>query len=335
MTKREAVIKALSHEYVSPVPYCLNMTDDVARRMTEATGDPDFAEHAGSYLVTEINESFVDLEDGRFKDMFGVTWDRGRQEGDFGIVSEYPLIDGPEFGDYEFPKPDEALIREKCERLLEHEDLFKVYGIGFSLFERAWALRSMEELLCDMIAEPEFVDELLDRIVEYNMAVVDIVSEYPIDAVLYGDDWGMQKRLIMGYPHWKRFIYPRIKKLYAQVRSKGMYIAQHSCGDCREVFPELVEAGLQIYNTFQPEVYDIEYFKERFGDSITFYGGISTQKLLPYATPDELEKEMKRIIGILGKDGGYIISSTHAMPNDIPTENVLKFVEVCKNQGEL
>ena len=112
-----------------------------------------------------------------------------------------------------------------------------------------------------------------------------------------------------------------------------MYIAQHSCGDCREVFPELVEAGLQIYNTFQPEVYDIEYFKERFGDSITFYGGISTQKLLPYATPDELEKEMKRIIGILGKDGGYIISSTHAMPNDIPTENVLKFVEVCKNQG--
>ena len=81
MTKREAVIKALSHEYVSPVPYCLNMTDDVARRMTEATGDPDFADHAGSYLVTEINESFVDLEDGRFKDMFGVTWDRGRQEG--------------------------------------------------------------------------------------------------------------------------------------------------------------------------------------------------------------------------------------------------------------
>ena len=78
MSEREAVIKALSHEYVFPVPYCLNMTDDVARRVTEATGDPDFAEHAGSYLVTEINESFVDLEDGRFRDMFGVVWYRGR-----------------------------------------------------------------------------------------------------------------------------------------------------------------------------------------------------------------------------------------------------------------
>lgn len=82
--------------------------------------------------------------------MFGVVWDRGRQEGDFGIVSEYPLNDGPEFGDYEFPKPDEVLIREKCERLLAHEDLFKIYGIGFSLFERAWTLRSMENLASDI-----------------------------------------------------------------------------------------------------------------------------------------------------------------------------------------
>jgi len=332
MTKREAVIKALNHEYVYPVPYCLSLTEALEKRMIEATGDPDFVAHGGSYIISETNESFEDLEDGRFKDMYGAVWDRGVQEGDFGIVSEYPLKGEPEFGDYVFPKPDEALIRQKCERLCQHPDLFKIYNIGFSLFERAWVLRSMEDILCDMVAEPEFLDELLDRIVDYNMAVVEIASQYPIDGIMYGDDWGMQKGLIMGYPHWKRFIYPRIKKMYAQVRSKGLYIAQHSCGDCREVFPDLVEAGLQIYNTFQPEVYDIKYFKQKFGHAITFYGGISTQKLLPYASPEELGKEMKRITDILSKDGGYIICSTHAMPNDIPTENVLKYIEFCKEQ---
>jgi len=98
------------------------------------------------------------------------------------------------------------------------------------------------------------------------------------------------------------------------------------------VFPDLKKYGLDIYNTFQPEVYDIETFKETYGGAITFFGGISTQKLLPYAAPEEVKLEMARIIGILSKDGGYIIAPTHAMPGDIPVENVLAFLEVCKEQ---
>ena len=111
-----------------------------------------------------------------------------------------------------------------------------------------------------------------------------------------------------------------------------MYVAQHSCGDCREVFPDLQAFGLDIYNTFQPEVYDIELFKKRFGDTITFFGGISTQTLLPFATPDEVERETRRILGILSRGGGYILAPTHAMPGDIPPENVMAFLRVCQNQ---
>lgn len=331
MTRREAVLCALSHQDIRPVPYFLEMTTGTAEKMRLHTGDPLFFEHSGSYLAQERNESFVDLTDGQFRDQFGVVWDKGRQEGDFGIVSAVTLTE-PALDGYTFPEPDEALIREKCERLVRQRDLFTMYIIGFSLFERAWTLRGMENLLCDMLAEPEFVDELLDRIVEYNLKVVDIVSEYPIDCIFFGDDWGMQKGLIMGYPLWKRFIAPRIEREYRHVKSKGMYVAQHSCGDCREVFPDLEAFGLDIYNTFQPEVYDIKYFKERFGRSITFYGGISTQTLLPFASPEETEREMRRILSILSKDGGYILAPTHAMPEDIPPENVMAFLKVCQNQ---
>lgn len=334
MNRREAVLKALRHEDVRPVPYFLDMTDETAQRMREFTGNPLFFEHSGSYLVQERNESFVDLQHGLFRDMFGVVWDKGVQEGDFGVVHEY-LLKEPSLAGYTFPEPDERLIREKCERLVAQRDRFTMYIIGFSLFERAWTLRSMEELLCDMLEEPEFVDELLDRIVEYNLKVVDIVSQYPVDCIFFGDDWGMQKGLIMGYPLWKKFIGPRIEKEYAYVKAKGMYVAQHSCGDCREVFPDLKAYGLDIYNTFQPEVYDIEFFKKTYGDAITFFGGISTQKLLPYASPEEVKREMVRIIDILSKDGGYIIAPTHAMPGDIPPENVLAFLEVCQNQGQV
>jgi uroporphyrinogen decarboxylase len=160
------------------------------------------------------------------------------------------------------------------------------------------------------------------------------VSQYPIDCVFFGDDWGMQKGLIMGYPLWKRFIRPRIERQYAHVHAKGMYVAQHSCGDCSEVFPDLVAAGLDIYNTFQPEVYDIEFFKKTYGNSITFFGGISTQRLLPYKSPAEVEAECRRILGILSKDGGYILAPTHAAGEDTPPENYLAFLKVCQHQGE-
>ena len=331
MNCREAVIRALEHQDVRPVPYYLDLSDEARLRMRQYTGDPDFFEHSGSYLAQERNEEFTGLSDTLFQDMFGVVWDKGVQGGDFGVVKEYALK-SPKLGDYRFPDPDETAIRRKCERLAAQRDKFTMYTIGFSLFERAWTLRSMQELLCDMITEEAFADELLDRIVAYNLQVVDIVAEYPIDCIFFGDDWGMQKGLIMGLPLWKRFIEPRIRKEYEYVHGKGMYVAQHSCGDCREVFPALIEAGLDIYNTFQPEIYPIDEFKRRYGDKITFFGGISTQTLLPYAAPGEVKKETTRILDILSQNGGYILAPTHAITGDVPSENIMAFLGVCQNQ---
>lgn len=333
MNYRDAVIMALEHKDVRPVPYYLDLTEEAKLRVCQYTGDTAFFEHSGSYLAQARNENFVYLTDTLFQDMFGVVWDKGVQEGDFGVVNQY-LLKSPTLENYRFPDPDAKTIRRKCERLAAQRDKFTMYIIGFSLFERAWTLRSMPDLLCDMIDEEEFVDELLDHIVAYNLKVIDIVAEYPIDCIFFGDDWGMQKGLIMGFPLWKRFIGPRIKRQYDYVHGKGLYVAQHSCGDCREVFPSLVEAGLDIYNTFQPEIYDIDDYKRRYGDKITFFGGISTQKLLPYATPDEVKKETIRITRIMSKNGGYILAPTHAMTNDIPTENIMAFLSVCQNQSE-
>jgi uroporphyrinogen decarboxylase len=330
MNERERILMSLRHEQPDIVPYHLDLTDEVHKRLVKYYNDENFFEKTGSHLAQERNESFTVLSPTRFKDMFNVVWNR-EQEGDFGIVYDYILKDAA-FGDYVFPVPDEKLIREKCERLVSQKNKFTMYIIGFSLFERAWTLRSMEELLMDFILNKEFANELLDRIVEYNLAVVDIVSQYDIDCIFYGDDWGQQKGLIMGPALWREFIKPRIKRMYAQVKEKGLYVAQHSCGDISEIFPDLIELGMDIYNTFQPEIYDVAMMKELYGSKVTFYGGISTQRLLPTGTPQEVRAEMIRLMSILGKDGGYIAAPTHAMPDDIPTENILAFLEVVQNQ---
>jgi len=168
--------------------------------------------------------------------------------------------------------------------------------------------------------------------VEYNLKVVDIVAEYGVDCIFFGDDWGQQKGLIMGPPIWKEFIRPRLKRQYDYVKDKGMYVAQHSCGDIREVFADLVDLGLDIYNTFQPEIFDVEKMKREYGKHVTFYGGISTQRLLPFESPDGVRRETRKMMDVVGKDGGFIVAPTHAIPNDVPTENILAFLDAVQNQ---
>ena len=84
----------------------------------------------------------------------------------------------------------------------------------------------------------------------------------------------------------------------------------------------------------QPEFYDIEHVKREFGNDLSFWGGISTQRLLPYGTPDEVRRETARIMRVMGKGGGYIAAPTHAVPGDVPPENILAMFDVFQNQAQ-
>lgn len=148
----------------------------------------------------------------------------------------------------------------------------------------------------------------------------------------FGDDWGQQKGLMMGAENWRKFIKPVMKKMYQKAKYNGKYVLQHSCGDISEIFPDLIEIGLDCYQTFQPEIYDIQKIKQEFGNDLCFQGGISTQRLLPYAATDVIKSETKRIMDIMGKNGGYIAAPTHAMPHDVPPQNVMAMLEVFENQ---
>jgi len=333
MNQKERVIKAIKHENTDMLPYQLDLTQGVYEKLSSYYGDSEFLYTiAGNHLVREKNKNHQPIDSMSFKDIFGVTWYKGQEGGDIGVIRDY-IMKEPHIKPYTFPQPDPELIKTKCERMASnHADLFKIYEISFSLYERAWTLRGMDNLLMDFILNEEYVDELLDRILEYNLKVIDLAAQYPIDCIMFGDDWGQQKGLIMGPKLWKRFIKPRIAQMYERVKKHGLYIAHHSCGDNYKLFGELIDMGLDIYNTFQPEIYDIEKFKNEFGSYMTIYGGISTQGILSRGTPKEVREETKRIMGILGKNGGYIVAPTHQCTTDIPLENIFAFIDTVKSQ---
>ena len=132
----------------------------------------------------------------------------------------------------------------------------------------------------------------------------------------------------MGPKLWREFIKPQMEKMYICAKKNDKFILQHFCGDILEIIPDLIEIGLDCYQTFQPEKYNIEDVKKRFGKDLAFWGGISTQKLLPYATPEVIKQETRRIMDIMKIDGGYISAPTHAITFDIPVENIIAMLEV-------
>lgn len=335
MTKREIVIKALRHEETPVVPFHAEFTQQEYEKMVAFTGRENFMEDYDGYLHYFQYWGYpTELEDkkGFFKDDFGVTWNRTGADKDIGVIDN-PIISEPDISLYPTPYFNEERLRQECEKTLAtKKDKFCFAGIGFSLFERLWSYVGMEDALAYMIIEKDFVHELLDKICQYNLKVIDIFNEYDFDGVYFGDDWGQQKGMIMGAPLWREFIKPRLKKMYDRVKRKGRFVLQHSCGDIQDIFPDLIEIGLDCYQTFQPEIYDIEKVKLEFGNELSFWGGISTQMALPNKSPDEIRKIIQKTKTVMSKNGGYILAPTHALPQDIPPENIIAMLKEFNNQ---
>jgi uroporphyrinogen decarboxylase len=339
MSRRERVLAALNHKESDIIPHFCEFTLEARKKIRPYFSNEDFENiDLNNHLLydqywgwpTEKDKSKPEM----FTDEYGVTWNRSGVDKDIGVV-ETPIISAPDISMYREPHFDENRFRQTVEQVVNsNSDQFKFYGIGFSLFERAWSYLTIEEALYNMVAEEAFMHELFDRICEYNLRLIEILNEYPIDAVYFGDDWGQQKGTMMGPHNWRKFIKPRLSKMYEAVKSKGRYVIQHSCGDISEVFPDLIEIGLDCYQTFQSEIYDLDWFKREYGQDLAVWGGISTQQILPKYTPEQIRAETIRIIRTMSKKGGYIAAPTHAVAHDVSYEQIMAMQEVFQNQDK-
>lgn len=335
MTRRELVTAALEHQETETLPFHMDFTQQALENLIAYTGDPDIEEKIGASLCYSQYWGWpTELPDkpGYFRDDFGVEWNRNGADKDIGLPETNVIEDLEEY-DYAFPTVDEARLRAEYQRLMDTKgDRFCMAGFGFCMFERLWSLMGMENALISMVACPDELDAFLGRNCDYFCKLIDIALEYDFDAIYFGDDWGQQHGLIMGSEHWRHFIKPRMARMYAKVKVAGKFVMQHSCGDCHEILGDLVEIGLDCYQTFQPEVYDIEAVKREYGDRLSFWGGVSTQRCLPVCSPEGVREEAVRVAKLMRRGGGFIWAPTHALAFDVPPENILALAEVFQKQ---
>ncbi len=332
MNKREVVRLVMEHGRAGYVPWHCTFTVEAGEKLRKYFGTDDLETALDNHFVKLGSDiGFFDaLGQQRYRDVFGVVWDRSVDK-DIGMVANC-MLGEPTLSGYEFPDPaDERFFANIPENLERYGDRWRVFKIGFSLYERAWTLRGMENLLMDFIEHPDFVDALLGAIADYNVAQVHRALEYDIDAVYFGDDWGQQTGLQMGRRLWERFIRPQLERMYTVVRDAGKVVMIHSCGKVDELFGRLIEIGLNCFNPFQPEVMDVFELMERYRGRLVFHGGLSTQRTLPYGSVEDVRAETERLLRA-GAGGGYVFSPAHAVEGDVPVENMVAFIDKLHGQ---
>jgi uroporphyrinogen decarboxylase len=332
MTKRAAIRAVLEGRCPPYVPWNIGLTKEAREKLQQFYGPSDLERALQNHFLRLGSDIgfFEDLGNNRVRDVFGVVWDRSIDQ-DIGIVEGCVLCE-PTLKAYQFPDPlDPRFFDDIPARIDKFGDCFRVFQIGFSLYERAWTLRGIPNLLTDLYDNPDFVNTLLNTIADYNMTQIREALKYDIDAVYFGDDWGMQRGLQMGPRMWHQFIYPVLKRMYGVVRAADKFVMIHSCGDVDELFDSLIGIGANCFNPFQPEVMDVDDLMRQYRGRLAFHGGLSTQRTLPYGSVEDVRRETRHLLE-LGRDGGYIFAPAHDVEGDVPLENMLAFIEIVQHQ---
>ncbi len=331
------MLRALRHEPVDRIPTQSNYTRAMGRLLAAHFGIPqaDLPERLGNHLLR------VDLDyprrtnaDGSIEfDWWGAGWDT-RTEGYWHAFS--PLRDSLDLDRYPWPDPNDAAILETAERtiLRQGADSFVAPNLGMCLFERAWSLRGFDTLLMDMVDRPEWVEQLLDRITEIQLTLARRFVAAGVAGGYFGDDYGAQRAMLFSPRLWRRLIKPRLAKLLAVFVDAGLPVILHSDGDIRAVLPDLVEIGLTTLNPVQPEVLDHVWLRKEYGAKLSFYGGVSTQGVLPGGTVEEVRAATIACARTLAPEGtGLLLGASHRMQSDIPARNVEAMLDAFNAQS--
>ncbi|MEM2186868.1 MAG: uroporphyrinogen decarboxylase family protein [Thermofilaceae archaeon] len=252
-------------------------------------------------------------------DSWGVVWVlRDERSGSF--PKFHPLRDPEAIDDYPFPSPERADLREalRIAREVDRRVVLLAGDNGWGLFERAWLLVGMERLFVWSYRYPDAVKRLIERIAEVKVGLTRrLAEEAGVEMVLYGDDWGMNDRLLFPVRWWREFIKPWQAKLYKVAKQYGLIVYQHSDGRVEDLLPDLAEMGVDVVN-IQPECNNWPKVKRVFARRLALWGGVSA-RTLDLGTPADVDREVKAVAE-LGREGGVVLAPGHSMK--FPPENL-------------
>ncbi len=242
-------------------------------------------------------------------------------------VLAYPFPDY--FADYRYEGLGEAIGK------IHAEGHASVLSCQMTIFEKAWRIRGLEELLADFLINPDLAACVLGEVARRTGYQALRYAQAGVDIVELGDDVGTEHEMLISPEVWRRFLKPLMAELIGALKAGNpdVLVFYHSDGFIEPIIPDLIEIGLDILNPVPPESMDIVKLQRLYGDRLSFWGGIGVQTTMPFGSPRQVAETVRRMIGEAGRGGGFLIAPAHVLEPDVPWENIEAFVEAVDRHG--
>lgn len=348
ITPRENIKQTLRREGYSWVPVDYVLCDSQIEVFQEKFGHTDYHSYFGlGHRSFEMNVQ-KNYNDGRalFKretvpadthiDEYGIGHSKGSKWAYHMTRMHHPLkgADLNEIIDYPYPSVPGGELERLTEMIsgLHNRGLASFAFMQMTVWEASWYMRSMEELMMDMMIEDEKATLLLDKITEFACSKAKTYTEAGVDILSLGDDIGTQESIMMDVNFWERWFKPRLARVIDAARAVNpdVLIFYHSCGYIVPFIDQLVEVGVDILNPIQPECMSFDEIHDRYGNGLSFWGTIGTQELLPYGTPQQVRETILSRLEKCGEQGGIVVGPTHMVEPEVPWDNLMAIVEGVK-----
>jgi uroporphyrinogen decarboxylase len=364
MNSRERVFKAFKK--MDGIPDRVPIQFDLCRQHTESFGKklgikPDYAISYYEDLTYRISANEIRTRMGSDVVVVGGTVPYGYSpelvrdnitKNEFGMhmkptslyveVVQCPLENAMTTGDienYSFPDPYAKGRFEKAQRDIQRfgKDYFIIGDVEISLFELAWHLTGLEKYMVAMLCNEPWLDLLNDRVEEWSTGLALQLVRAGVDAIWFGEDLGSQTSTLISPEEWRTRFKPRHKRMIELLRKENpdIIVIMHSDGAVAPLIDDFIEIGVDVYNPVQPNLpgSDPQELKDKYGEHISFFGGIDQQYLLPSGDIEMIRTEIKKRISIFGKNRGFLLAPAHILQTDVSTDTIEEMLKAAIEFG--
>ena len=335
MTSRERIMLAFDHKEADTVPLTEFGVNEKVWRASGCDSLYEFQQKAGYDLISvRIKYNRFYSDERTFKDEWGIGYiDNGEATPH---ATSHPITGPEDIDKLVLPDPDDPFKFQYLEQLVH--DYKGQKAICFStraFFLWATEMYGMDNLLVDMALEPEFVDELLDKICENQIAVAKNALRMGAEFVVDTDDYGSTHAPIISPEMFNKFCKSKITKFADAIHAAGGRMIKHSDGNINPLLADIVDCHIDALHSIDPTAHmNLAEVKAKYGDKITLFGNIDCGNLLTFGTEEDVYEAVKNAIKVAGPGGGYVVASSNTIPQTAKPENVQAIIDATRKYGK-
>lgn len=288
----------------------------------------------------------VEIANNMYQDQWGMVWIKPESSFYYDLYKS-PLSGEISFHDvinHPWPDPnDPGLIDGLRDRVINQRnssDCALVLNLSLWVLQCSQGVRGYEDWFIDVIRDPKLLELMVDCMTESMLGPIQMVLQEVgdlIDVVTVSDDIGHQDRLCISPDAYRRIFKPRHLRMMEAIKTRSNApIIWHSCGSIVSIIDDLIEIGIDGLNPVQTSAKNMnpELLKRKYGDQLSFWGGIDTMNILNYGSKEDVCREVKYKIETLAPGGGYILNPIHNVQPDVPVNNLLEMVKATLTYGQ-